>query len=182
MGIFEKMNWFGSSEKKEDNRKMDELAENAKKILEDESAVKNQEIADNQEGQKKIIEEARDIVGEKGYEEINDLSQSLRGLLEEGTKEYEDAIKALMEDYGWNDTMAKQNLSIVYKSIVKLGKRKLEPPDEKALHENSPEAPSRNSRLLVHQIVEQNYGPAMAMEVDPLIDQIMGNAVKNKTD
>lgn len=162
MGIFEKMNWFGSPEKKEDNKKMDELLQGAEKIL--------SETAEKEEAQ---INGAKEIIGNKADAEINGVLEKLQGMMEEGTEAHKKSINALMEDYGWTESMANQRLSMVFKALEEIRDGGFEAPDENKLNEST-----RDSRSVARDIIERKWGPAIVMEIGPLIDQILGSSVK----
>lgn len=180
MRIFEKMGQFLTPEGREDRRKMNEAVESAEKLIKETSLDQAREESENSLGQAEVIRGARSIAEKEGNQELDALARFLRGILDEGNETNKSTISSIEEDFGWSEARVKQRLSIILEAVEELGRKKFDSPDENEIRKGPAGEPvTRDTRSKIHDIViDLGYGEAIAMEIDPLIDMIVENRLK----
>lgn len=156
-----------------DERGMEETLRAAEGVLMDAHLDELQkEIKDERAGQQNALNQAQEVLDSEAENERLHVSDKIGEFIKSFPPE-KDFHSTMQEHFGWTRSQTDARLDALQGEFWRFYNSEFDTPDDKQL-----EPGSRDSRAIMKQITEEDYGPEFAKSVAPLIDLFVERSIE----
>jgi hypothetical protein len=131
-----------------------------------------EEIEEERAGQENAVEEGREILGREVDREESYIAQKFGDFLESFPPEH-NLYQTMNEKFGWSKHQTTARLGALQTEFERFYNSGFDAPDEK-----QPRAGTRDSKIVLKELFEEDYGQEFAASVAPLVDLFVDKSIE----